>query len=244
MRRWAGWLALVLAGLLVVGCAEKTARSPRNSVDALHYSLQLGYGYMENGQYAVAIEKFQRALELDKNSSEAYLGLAETYARLGQRAKAEEHYRRAIALAKNPGSAHNNYGVFLCGQGNLRAAESEFLAALADPTYKTPAFAYTNAAICVRKLPDLPKAKAYLDQATQVDPRYPEAWRELAGLALEEHQYEAARGYLERYHQLAAPGRDSLTLAYRIESAAGNTAAAERLAERLKKDFGDDVSTH
>lgn len=242
MKSWKVWIALMLASLLAAGCAEKAAMSPRNSADALRYSLELGYGYLENGQYTVAIEKFQRALELDKNSSEAYLGLAETYARLGQRAKADEHYRRAIVLAKSPGAAHNNYGVFLCGQGNLHAAESEFLAALADPAYKTPAFAYTNAAICVRKLPDLPKAKNYLNQAVQVDPRYPEAWRELAGLALDEGQYAAARGYLERYHQLATPNRDSLNLAYRIESASGNTAAAERLAARIKKEFGDDVS--
>ena len=101
MKRWAGWLALVFASLLVVGCAGKAAPKG-NSTDALHYTLQLGYGYLENGQYAVAIEKFQRALELDQDSSEAYLGLAETYARLGQRAKADVHYRRAIALRRGP----------------------------------------------------------------------------------------------------------------------------------------------
>lgn len=242
MKRWAGWLVLMFVALLGAGCAEKVVPQA-NSVDALHYTLQLGYGYLQNGQYPVALEKFQRALELDKNSSEAYLGLAETYARLGQRAKADEHYRRAIALAKNPGSAHNNYGTFLCAQGKARAAESQFLAALADPAYKTPAFAYTNAALCIRNLPDLPKAKAYLDQAIDIDPRFAQAWRERASLAFEEGQYAAARGYLERYHQLTAPGRDSLRLAYRIEMAAGNAAAAERLATRLKKEYGDDVSS-
>lgn len=242
MRRCAGGLALVLIALLVVGCAGKAAPKV-NSADALHYSLQLGYGYLENGQYPVALEKFQRALEIDRNSSEAYLGMAEIYARLGQRANADAHYRRAIALAKNPGSAHNNYGAFLCAQGKARAAESEFLAALADPAYKTPAFAYTNAALCIRKLPDLPKAKAYLDQAIEIDPRFAQAWRERASLAFEEGQYAAARGYLERYHQLTAPGRDSLTLAYRIELAAGNGAVAERLAVRLKKEYGNDVSS-
>jgi type IV pilus assembly protein PilF len=240
MKRGTGWLALVFASLLVVGCAGKVAPKG-NSADALHYTLQLGYGYLENGQYTVALEKFQRALELDKGSSEAYLGLAETYARLGQRAKADAHYRRAIALAKNPGAAHNNYGAFLCAQGQGRAAEAEFLAALADPAYKTPAFAYTNAALCVRKLPDLPKAKAYLDQAIEIDPRFAQAWRERASLAFEEGQYAEARAYLERYHQLTAPGRDSLILAYRIELAAGNAAAAERLAARLKKEYGNDA---
>lgn len=242
MMRRASWLALVFASLLVVGCAGKVAPKG-NSADALHYTLQLGYGYLENGQYDVALEKFQRALELDKASSEAYLGMAETYARIGQRAKAEEYYRRAIALAKNPGAAHNNYGAFLCAQGKARAAESEFLAALADPTYKTPAFAYTNAAICIRKLPDLAKAKAYLDQAIEIDPRFAQAWRERASVAFEEGQYAAARAYLDRYHQLSAPGRDSLSLAYRIELAAGNTAAAEHLAVRMKKEYGDDAFT-
>jgi type IV pilus assembly protein PilF len=242
MRRWLGWSTLVFAVVLGGGCAEKAVPQGSSS-DALRYNLQLGYGYLENGQYPVAIEKFQRVLELDENSSEAYLGLAETHARLGQRAKADEQYRRAIALAKNPGSAHNNYGAFLCAQGKVRAAESQFLAALADPTYTTPGFAYPNAAVCIRKLPDLPKAKAYLDQAIEIDPRFAQAWRERASLAFEEGQYAKARAYLERYHQLTAPGRDSLGLAYRIELAAGNAAAAERLAARLKKEYGDDASS-
>ena len=114
---------------------------------------------------------------------------------------------------------------------------------MADPTYKTPAFAYTNAAICIRKLPDLAKAKAYLDQAIEIDPRFAQAWRERASVAFEEGQYAAARAYLDRYHQLSAPGRDSLSLAYRIELAAGNTAAAEHLAVRMKKEYGDDAFT-
>lgn len=241
MRRWLGCCALVFVTVLGGGCTEK-AVPHANSSDALRYNLQLGYGYLENGQYAVALEKFQRVLELDENSSEAYLGMAETYARLGQRAKADAQYRRAIDLAKNPGSAHNNYGAFLCAQGKVQAAESEFLAALSDPAYKTPAFAYTNAAICIRKLPNLAKAKAYLDKALDIDPRFAQAWRERASLAFEEGQYEAARGYLNRYHQLTPPGRDSLNLAYRIEEATGNGEAAERLAMRLKKEYGHDVS--
>lgn len=234
------WMMMIVTAMAILGCAAKAP--PRgNEADALHYNLQLGYGYLENGQYRVALEKFERALELDRQSSEAYLGMAETYARLAQYEKADVNYRRAIALAKSAGAAHNNYGAFLCAQGKLRAAESEFLAAIADPAYSTPAFAYTNAAVCLRKLPDLSKARAYLDQATRVDPRFAPAWFELSSLAMEQGRTAMARDHLERYHQLAAPNRESLKLAYRIESALGNTETASRLAAQLKKDYGDDL---
>ena len=148
------------------------------------------------------------------------------------------NYRKAIGLAKNPGAAHNNYGAFLCAQGRVQAAESQFQAAVADPAYPTPAYAYTNAAVCVRKLSDLSKAKRYLDQANRADPRFAQAWFEQAGLALEQQRPEAAKAYLERFHQLAPVGRESMMLAYRIENALGNTAAAERLAARIQEEFG------
>ncbi|MFZ5533642.1 MAG: type IV pilus biogenesis/stability protein PilW [Pseudomonadota bacterium] len=237
MKSWNVWIAMMLASLLAAGCATK-APTKGNDADALRYSLQLGYGYLENGQYAIALEKFQRALVLDPDSSDAYLGMAETYARLAQYEKADLNYRKAIGLAKNPGAAHNNYGAFLCSQGRVPAAETEFKAAVADPAYPTPAYAYTNAAVCMRKLADRGKAKHYLDQANRADPRFAQAWFEQAGLALEQQQPEAAKAYLERFHQLAPPGRESMMLSYRIESALGNTAAAERLAARIQKEFG------
>jgi type IV pilus assembly protein PilF len=182
----------MLAALLAAGCATQ-APTKGNDAEALRYSLQLGYGYLENGQYGVALEKFQRALALDRNSSDAYLGMAETYARLAQYEKADTNYRKAIALADHPGSAHNNYGAFLCSQGRVPAAESEFQAAVADPAYPTPAYAYTNAAVCLRKLADHGKVKRYLDQANRADPRFAQAWFEQAGLAFEQQQPAAAK---------------------------------------------------
>jgi type IV pilus assembly protein PilF len=119
------------------------------------------------------------------------------------------------------------------------AAESEFQAAVADPAYPTPAYAYTNAAVCLRKLADHGKVKRYLDQANRADPRFAQAWFEQAGLAFELQQPAAAKTYLERFHQLTPPGRESMTLSYRIERALGNTVAAERLA-RIQKEFGHD----
>ena len=70
--------AAMLAAWLAAGCATK-APTKGNDAEALRYSLQLGYGYLENGQYGVALEKFQRALALDRNSSSLPMCTSQTY---------------------------------------------------------------------------------------------------------------------------------------------------------------------
>jgi type IV pilus assembly protein PilF len=72
--------------------------------------------------------------------------------RTGDNTAANEAYLRAIELAPHLGAAHNNYGTFLCRQGQYAAAISHFMVAIKDPEYLNTTGAHENMARCSKHL--------------------------------------------------------------------------------------------
>ena len=122
-------------------------------------------GYLKQNNLEFASQKLDKALRQDPNSAAAHNAYAILQERLQQNDKAEYHYHRATEIDPGNSEAANNYGAFLCR--NKREAESEeyFLQALDNPLYKTPEFAYTNAAICLIRIDRRDKAREYLEKA-------------------------------------------------------------------------------
>lgn len=206
-------------------------------------NVQLGAGYMKQGKNELALSKLNRALEEDPKLPSAHYVIAILYERLGEFEKADTHYRRAVDLAPDDPEAHNNYGTFLCGQNRLKEADTQFLAALKNPLYKTPEFAYTNAGVCALKIPDAAKAEGYFRQALQVNPRFGNALFEMAQLDFNKGDYLPARGYLQRLMEVSQPSPEALWLGVRIERTLGDHAAAASYAKVLKTDFPNSKET-
>ena len=59
--------------------------------------------------------------------------LAHFYQLQGDTEKAKQAYLQAIKLDDKQGDVYNNFGTFLCGQGEFEQAYSQFNAALAAP---------------------------------------------------------------------------------------------------------------
>ena len=72
---------------------------------------------------------------------------------------------------------YNNFGAFLCGQGEFEQAYSQFNAALAAPNYYHQADTYENIALC-----------AFAGKQTDV---YQQAWINYAKLILLERKSSA-----------------------------------------------------
>jgi len=70
------------------------------------------------------MEKMEKAVALDPDSSGSHLGLAELLWRTGQAGRAETELRAALRIDPYDGSAYNLIGRVLAEQG--RAAESLF----------------------------------------------------------------------------------------------------------------------
>lgn len=238
-RRAAARLGAVLLVLALAGCAtQSNTPFPESVKQAARLNTQLGIGYMQQEQYELAKDKLMRALS-QADLPETHVALAELYRRMDRDKLAEEQFRKALDLAPDRPETHNNYGVFLCDQGRYQEAVSQFMQAVNNPDYSTPAYAYTNAGLCVRRQGDSRQAEKYFRQALQVNPRFGQALYQMAALSYREGKYMKARAFLERYAQVAAPTPDSLWLAVRTERKLGDKQAAAKYAQKLRKQFPD-----
>lgn len=201
--------------------------------------VKLGVGYLQQGQRDLALSRLRRALELDPNLPSGHNAIAILYEQLGEMERAAQHYQRAVELGPQDSSAHNNYGAFLCKRNELDKAEEQFLLALKNPLYETPELAYENAGLCALRKPDAAKAETYFRSALQLNPKLPASLYQMALLHFERGDYLPARGYLQRYTEVAKHNAQSLWLGIRIERALGDKNAVASYTLLLRSNFPD-----
>lgn len=201
--------------------------------------MALGAGYMQEGQLVVALKELKESLSLNPRSAPAHATMALLQLRLGKPEIAEEHYRKALSLAPSDPEIHNNYGVYLCGQNRPKEADAQFRCAIANPLYRTPAMAYTNAAECALRHGGSPRVVTDLQTAVQIDGAYTPATLLLAEVSLDGGDAQAARTQLARYVRRAGQTPASLALGIRVETALGDLDRAASYRLLLKNRFPD-----
>ena len=233
--------AIISAALVyaVSGCAsiEQYKEDQEKNVRVAETHVQLGVGYLQQGNLEVALEKLQKALDAKSDYAPAHSAIAVVYERLLKFDEADDHYREAIALDPEDGGAYNNYGVFLCNQGNAKEAEKYFLKAIETPRYPTPELAYENAGACVRKIPDMKKSEEYLEQALKLNPRLPVALFNMAEIRFEQNNYLSSRGFLQRFEAVSPHNAESLWLGILVERKLGDKNAESNYAKQLQTKF-------
>lgn len=222
---------------LMVACSSPSHEASMGQ-DKSYYT-QLGVGYLQKGRLDLANMNLEKALKEDANSGPANHYYALLQERLGQDQLAAKYFRKALQVDGKNSELLNNYGSFLCRTGNYSQAEAAFMAALRDPLYKTPEYAYTNAGICVGKQGDKPKAESYFRQALQVNDRFSEALYQMAKLAQEKGDNAKAQAFLYRYNDAAPASADGLLLCYRIQNAMNDVEKAQACADELQAKFPD-----
>lgn len=236
MSRSGCWAFMMAAVLLATGCTS-SGPMPSNPHTAAELNARLGLAYMEQGEDEQAMAKLKHALKLDPDSAPANHYIAELYKKLGKNREAEEHYRKALSVTPSDPMLLNNYGVFLCRQGRLDEARDKFLDAAKQPFYKTPEVAYNNAGLCALEVPDTAKAEEYFRAALRANPNMADALYEMADLKFKQQEYLSARGFLQRYLDVAPAGAPVLWLGVRVERQLGDRATAERYARLLQEKF-------
>ncbi|MGD8747367.1 MAG: protein kinase [Balneolaceae bacterium] len=78
------------------------------------------------GDYKLAVNHFNRALEIDPNYTPAYRGLANVYEKQGKMEKAVATYQYAIALKPEISVGYNDLGAFYLRKGDFKAAIEQF----------------------------------------------------------------------------------------------------------------------
>jgi len=218
-------LALAIA-LLAASGAGAQSQSPDPTKEAGRINARLSMEYLKRGQLQVAQEKIEKALQQNPHDVNVQLSAGLVYERLLENKKAEKHYRQAVREDAESPEALNALATFLCRNDQQAKGEEMFLKAAANPIYRTPFVAYTNAGVCARSAGRHEQAE-----------RYPETYAQLAGVLHERGSDLQARAFVERFLAVAPATPDMLLLGHNIEVALKDTNAAAGFRDRLRKEF-------
>lgn len=239
MHRMPAIPVVLLAALLVAGCTTTPGPNEQSLRKAAQLNAQLGANYLQQGNLEQANEKLTKALRQDDENVDAHATFALLQMELGKPGAARRHFRTALDLAPDDPDIHNNYGTFLCEQGDHDEGIGHFLEAAENRLYSTPEYAYANAGACAHDAGREDEAVRYLRRALELSPRLPSALRELARIEYDRGHPESAQRYLERYHDAYSPSARTLLLAARVERRLGNRERFDEFGRKLLRNFPD-----
>ena len=179
------WLASFIILCLIASCAttpsaEEQEKAKARKVASIY--TQLGMAYLGKGDMERAKQKLLMALQKDPTFPEAWYSMAYFNEKTGNKQLAEENYLKAVNLAPTHGDVQNNYGTFLCRNGDYQRSIEHFLLATKDPQYLDSADAYENAGLCALKIPDKQQAMHYFNLSLEQDPTRMSVMTELTKL--------------------------------------------------------------
>jgi len=140
---------------------------------------KLGLSYLNKGDIKRAKQKLLIARKQQPDSIDVNLALAYYFEITGEVKEAKTYYLKSISLSPGNGAPLNNYGAFLCRQGNYKASLGYFLKAVKDQHYLNTAAAYENAGICASEIPDYDASQKYFKKALAHEPNRIKSFYEL-----------------------------------------------------------------
>jgi type IV pilus assembly protein PilF len=244
-------VCLILICCTLVGCGankqeEQSQTLGTKKVDyklASNLNVELGLGYLAQGQVSRAKQKLMHALELQATNPKVHSALGYFWETVGDNVEAEKSYKQAIQLSRT-GDILNDYGTFLCKQKRYQEADAMYLQAISDKKYQGTAEAYENAGICAWHGGQIEKAIQYLETATVRDPHRYDALLGLADISLKKEKYILAKDYLQRFNAATNSTPYSILLEIKL---AKNQSDFKTLKEKellLKKLFPNSNEYH
>jgi tetratricopeptide (TPR) repeat protein len=162
-------------------------------VGAQHH-FQEGWKLESAGQVQPAVSKYEQALELDPNLTQAHINLISLYGMLGQFNKAEKHYRACLQINPSLAEAHYNFGVMLTVQRKYPEAAEALRRALGiNPFY---ADAHSNLGSILEQQGKINEAFSHYLKAIENKPNHRLARFNLARLLEQHGQYQDAINHL------------------------------------------------
>lgn len=197
--------------------------------------IELGIGYMQKGDMRKARENLEQALIHSPNYYRAQLSIAHYYEQVGETQSAESFYKKALKRHPNNGDVLNNYGTFLCKQGEFALADKYFNHAIQQQNYYLTSTSYENAALCAMKVQQTEQAISYFKRALDFEPDRVRSALTLAELEIRVGSLEDARLRLVRFHHKFGLHKPSLKLLIELEQKAGNPNVAEEYKRKLDR---------
>ena len=230
-------LLLLLAGLLA-GCVSSGSSDPmrteKGRTEARDAYIQLGIGYLQQGEAGRAKTPLGKALEIDPRSADAHAALALVFQQEMENDLADRHYRDALS-SRDDARILNNYGSFLYEQKRYAEAMERFTQASRDNLYPERSRVFQNMGMTALQLGQREDAESYFTRALRLDSRQPRALLELAMLAYEDKQYVPAKRYYDSFSRLSDQNARSLLLGIRLANIHQDRDTAASLGLQLKR---------
>jgi len=230
---------LLLAASLLAGCVTtgnvdpmKTGKGREEARDAY---VQLGIGYLQQGETERAKVPLKKALELDSSNADAHAALALVFQIEMEPKLADGHFRKAISQRRDDARLLNNYGSFLFEQKRYQEAMERYTQAAQDNLYPERSRIFENLGLTALQLQQREQAKAYFERSLRLNSRQPRALMEMALLSFEDKQFVPARSYYESYLLLAPHDARSLLLGVRLAKVFEERDNAASLGLQLKR---------
>jgi type IV pilus assembly protein PilF len=198
---------------------------------------ELGLAYAAQGNLERASAKLRKAVEQDSHVAKAHAGLGYVYWKQGDSDGARGEYERAIDIDPNDPDIRNNYGVFLCSQKQYDEGDRNFMLAVKNKDYSTPAQAWVNAGICARQAGDQARSDNDFREALRIDPNSAEALKEMAANSYRQQNYQLTQSLLDRYLRVGPQTPQILLLAMQTQQALGDEEGARRYETKLIREF-------
>ena len=194
--------AALLASALLANCTAKTVEpgSEKNPKAAL-INAQLGTEYLRKGMLEEAKFKLERSLEQGDDIALAHSSYALLMVRIGDRNKARRHFKKALRLGDEDPDTFNNFGLFLCAEKEVEEALEYFERAHADPFYKTPEIALSNAGVCLSGAGRHDEGLAMVYKAIEANPEYGVPYYQRAHIRMTSGDVRGAKLDLENFHR-------------------------------------------
>jgi type IV pilus assembly protein PilF len=243
MKTRAVWVVFVAVAGLLSACISSTTTGPKkpqaNDAEAAEKYYQLGARYYRNGNYDLARQRLERALEYDPKMAQAHSTLALTYESLEDPRRARDQYKQAVRYAPRNFDVRNTYAVFLCKQRDFDEAKEQFAAAVDLTINNNPEVMLTNAGVCMTQKPDFLQAETFFRQALEKRPDHAEALIQLTALKFRTDECQSAQSYLQRFLSRNKPNPTALFLGSQIEECLDDETARMRYIGQLLRDFPD-----
>ncbi|TRX76367.1 type IV pilus biogenesis/stability protein PilW [Pseudomonas mangiferae] len=227
-------LATLLAGCVTTGAVDPM-KSSKGRDEARDAYIQLGIGYLQQGDTERAKVPLKQALELDPANADAHAALALVFQSELEPELADQEYHKAMSARANDARILNNYGGFLYEQKRYKEAYARFEEAAADNLYPERSRVFENLGLTALALNQRALAKQHFEKSLRLNRQQPRALLAMAQLSYDDKQYVPARDYYGLYSAMAEQSAASLLLGARLARVFEDRNQAASLGLQLKR---------
>ncbi|PAU88445.1 type IV pilus biogenesis/stability protein PilW [Pseudomonas sp. WN033] len=224
--------------LLALGGCMTTMDQPRRAVDseaALDAYIQLGLGYLQEGETERAKAPLSEALKIDPRSSSANIALALVFQQEGEYDSAEKHFRAALASEPDNPRVLNNFGAFLLERERYDESLQYLQRAAENRLYGERSRVFENLGLAYQRKGNREAAKQHFERSLRLNSRQPMALLELARLEFEDQNYVPAWDHYRRFAQLSGQDASSLWLGIQLARRFEDHSRAASYALQLRR---------